>query len=72
MPYAGGVGFGRGVDGSGGDADTTIRIGWDNWQKIAAGTLDPMTAFMTGKLRIEGEMATAMQLASRLAAHRKG
>jgi putative sterol carrier protein len=54
------------------DPHTTIRIGWDNWQKIVAGTLDPMTAYMTGKLAIEGEMGTAMQLAARLAAHRKG
>jgi len=45
-----------------GAADTTIRIGWDDWQQLAAGQLDGMTAFMTGKLKVEGDMSNAMQL----------
>jgi putative sterol carrier protein len=45
-----------------GDADTTIKIGWDDWQAMAAGQLDGMTAFMTGKLKVEGDMGNAMQL----------
>ena len=45
-----------------GDADTTIRVGWDDWQQLAAGQLDGMTAFMMGKLKVEGEMSNAMQL----------
>ncbi len=45
-----------------GDADTTIKIAWDDWQAMAAGTLDGMTAFMTGKLKVEGDMSNAMQL----------
>ena len=44
------------------DADTTIKIGWDDWQAMAAGQLDGMTAFMTGKLKVEGDMGNAMQL----------
>ena len=43
-------------------ADTTIKMAWDDWQKMAAGELDGMTAFMTGKLKIEGDMGNAMQL----------
>ena len=43
-------------------ADTTIKVSWDDWQAMAAGTLDGMTAFMTGKLKVEGDMSNAMQL----------
>ena len=45
-----------------GAADTTIKVSWDDWQAMAAGTLDGMTAFMTGKLKVEGDMSNAMQL----------
>ena len=45
-----------------GDADTTIKVSWDDWQAMAAGQLDGMTAFMTGKLKVEGDMGNAMQL----------
>jgi putative sterol carrier protein len=47
-----------------GAADTTIKVAWDDWQAMAAGQLDGMTAFMTGKLKIEGDMSNAMQLQS--------
>ena len=50
-----------------GAADTTIRVGWDDWQQLAAGQLDGMTAFMMGKLRVEGDMSNAMQLQGVLA-----
>jgi putative sterol carrier protein len=45
-----------------GVADTTIRVGWDDWQQLAGGQLDGMTAFMMGKLKVEGDMSNAMQL----------
>ena len=45
-----------------GDADTTIKVSWEDWQAMAAGQLDGMTAFMTGKLKVEGDMGNAMQL----------
>ena len=48
-------------------ADTTIKVSWEDWQKMAAGELDGMTAFMTGKLKIEGDMSNAMQLQGVLA-----
>src|SRR5947209_18972594 len=50
-----------------GPADTTIRVGWDDWQQLAAGQLDGMTAFMMGKLKVEGDMGNAMQLQGVLA-----
>ena len=48
-------------------ADTTIKTSWEDWQKMAAGELDGMTAFMTGKLKVEGDMSNAMQLQGVLA-----
>ncbi len=53
-------------DGSGA-ADTTIKVSWADWQAMAAGQLDGMTAFMTGKLKVEGDMSNAMQLQGVLA-----
>ena len=47
-----------------GDADTTIKVSWEDWQAMTDGTLDGMTAFMTGKLKVEGDMSNAMQLQS--------
>lgn len=50
-----------------GAADTTIKTSWEDWQKMAAGELDGMTAFMTGRLKVEGDMSNAMQLQGVLA-----
>ena len=50
-----------------GDADTTIKVSWDDWEAMANGQLDGMTAFMTGKLKVEGDMSNAMQLQGVLA-----
>ena len=55
------------VSESDGAADTTIKVAWDDWQAMAAGQLDGMTAFMTGKLKVEGDMSNAMQLQGVLA-----
>ena len=48
-------------------ADTTIKVSWDDWNALATGALDGMTAFMTGKLKVEGDMSNAMQLQGVLA-----
>ena len=48
-------------------ADTTIKVSWDDFQSLANGSLDGMTAFMTGKLKVEGDMSNAMQLQGVLA-----
>ena len=55
-------GVGNTVSEDDGTADTTIKIAWDDWQSMADGQLDGMTAFMTGKLKVEGDMSNAMQL----------
>ena len=55
-------GVGNNVTEDDGAADTTIKITWDDWQAMTDGQLDGMTAFMTGKLKVEGDMSNAMQL----------
>src|SRR3954465_881221 len=50
-----------------GAADTTVRGGWGDREQMAAGQLDGMTAFMMGKLKVEGDMSNAMQLQGILA-----
>jgi putative sterol carrier protein len=48
-------------------ADTTIKVAWEDWQAMSDGQLDGMTAFMQGKLKVEGDMSNAMQLQGVLA-----
>jgi putative sterol carrier protein len=60
-------GAGKQVAEEDGDADTTIKVDWNDWEQMASGQLDGMTAFMTGKLKIEGDMSNAMQLQGVLA-----
>ena len=50
-----------------GPADTTIKVAWSDWEDMRDGKLDGMTAFMQGKLRVEGDMSNAMQLQGVLA-----
>jgi putative sterol carrier protein len=50
-----------------GAADTTIKVAWSDWEDLAGGKLDGMTAFMQGKLKVEGDMSNAMQLQGVLA-----
>ncbi|MEC9346433.1 MAG: SCP2 sterol-binding domain-containing protein [Pseudomonadota bacterium] len=44
------------------DADCTLKISMDNFLKMVEGELDGTTAFMMGKLKIEGAMGVAMKL----------
>jgi putative sterol carrier protein len=46
----------------GGDADTTISASDETFQKIAAGEQNATAAYMTGKLKIKGDMGAAMKL----------
>jgi putative sterol carrier protein len=52
---------------SDGQADTTIKVAWTDWEDMRDGKLDGMTAFMQGKLKVEGDMSAAMQLQGVLA-----
>jgi putative sterol carrier protein len=51
-----------GVTEGGGEADATIETGAETFQKIVAGEQNPTTAYMTGKLKIKGDMGAAMKL----------
>jgi putative sterol carrier protein len=44
------------------DGDVTIRASKDTFTAIATGEQSPTTAYMTGKIKIEGDMAAAMKL----------
>lgn len=45
-----------------GEADTTIETSEENFLAITRGELNPTTAYMTGKLKIKGDMGAAMKL----------
>jgi putative sterol carrier protein len=45
-----------------GEADTTISTTEENFLSITRGELNPTTAYMTGKLKIRGDMGAAMKL----------
>ena len=49
------------------DADVTLSADADTFQAIISGELNPTSAFMTGKLSVDGDMGMAMKLASVLA-----
>jgi putative sterol carrier protein len=45
-----------------GEADATISATEETFQKIASGDQNATTAYMTGKLKIKGDMGAAMKL----------
>ena len=50
------------TEGGGDDADATISTSSETFAKIVAGEQNPTTAYMTGKLKIKGDMGAAMKL----------
>jgi putative sterol carrier protein len=44
-------------------ADATISMSWADFQALVEGRLDPMMAFMQGKMKIQGDMMVAQKLA---------
>jgi putative sterol carrier protein len=46
----------------GGEADTTIATSEETMLRIINGEQNPTTAYMTGKLKIKGDMGAAMKL----------
>ncbi len=45
-----------------GDADCTFSTSEENFAKIVSGEQNATTAYMTGKLKIKGDMGAAMKL----------
>jgi putative sterol carrier protein len=45
-----------------GDADATISTSQEVFERIVAGEQNPTSAYMTGKLKIKGDMGAAMKL----------
>ncbi|TAE28288.1 MAG: sterol-binding protein [Cytophagales bacterium] len=43
-------------------ADTTIQVTVENLVKMGTGDMNPMMAFMTGKLKVQGDMGVAMKM----------
>jgi putative sterol carrier protein len=50
------------VSEGGNGADTTITVSEDNFEQLISGNLNPTTAYMTGKLKVKGDMSAAMKL----------
>ena len=49
-------------DGVNDGADCTISTSEETFEKIVAGEVNPTSAYMTGKLKLKGDMGAAMQL----------
>ncbi|MES2846944.1 MAG: SCP2 sterol-binding domain-containing protein [Pseudomonadota bacterium] len=46
------------------EAEVTLTASADTFQAILSGDMNPTTAFMTGKLSVDGNMGLAMKLGS--------
>ena len=53
-------------DASDDDADCTLTASAETFQDILAGDLDATSAFMSGRLKVEGNMGLAMKLGTLL------
>jgi putative sterol carrier protein len=50
------------VSEGGEDADAVISTSEETFDKIASGDQNPTSAYMTGKLKVKGDMGAAMKL----------
>ncbi|MGB3899271.1 MAG: SCP2 sterol-binding domain-containing protein [Mesorhizobium sp.] len=50
-----------------GPADCTITLSLDDLESLISGDLNPTMAFMSGKLKIDGDMSVAMALSQLIA-----
>lgn len=44
------------------DADCTVDVSMEDFQSLVSGDLNPMSAFMSGKIKVDGDMGVAMKL----------
>ncbi|MEM9147822.1 MAG: SCP2 sterol-binding domain-containing protein [Pseudomonadota bacterium] len=47
-----------------GEADVTVKADLDTFREMFDGSLSPASAFMTGRVDVEGDMSQAMQLSA--------
>jgi putative sterol carrier protein len=45
-----------------GAAEATVSVDFEDFKSLAQGKLDPMMAYMSGKLKVAGDMTVAMKL----------
>lgn len=57
---------GEGVRASDDETDVTLSADADTFQAILEGETNPTAAFMSGNLRVDGDMGMAMQLGAAL------
>lgn len=48
------------------ESEVTLTASRDTFEGILNGDINPATAFMTGKLKVDGSMGVAMQLGQKL------
>jgi len=48
------------------EADCTVKVDKDDFVALTNGDLNPMMAFMSGKIKVDGDMSVAMKLQSLL------
>lgn len=58
---------GAGVRAADEEAECTLTADADTLQGILSGDINPTSAFMTGKLKVDGDMSQAMKLGAMLA-----
>jgi putative sterol carrier protein len=49
-------------DGGTAEPDVTVRASADDWMAIVEGRKDPQLAFLTGKLKVKGDLQLALRL----------
>lgn len=52
------------TEGNGGVANATVRMSAEDFQAMSTGSLNPMMAFMTGKVKVEGDLNSVMKFQS--------
>lgn len=61
-----GSGEGNVVSAEDKEAACTVNVSLENLQKVMSGDLNPMMAFMSGKIKVKGDMGVVMKLQSLL------